>query len=206
MSQDSTLYLNAHESDDRRFLAIVSKVIDAVPSHVRDLVIVRVNNWFDHKWLRFSGIGRVPFEDPRPAHPGVALEPFFQEKLTFPPFTPRRILREECWTLDKPKSPRTLIHPRILQNSAHNLHRRVVDFSDSMVAIWFSSRTEDNRRGCVMQYRSENGKLGAWYASLFVKGLSWRAHLAKSIDRRLVEGFLLGDDGPPSGDRRSRSQ
>jgi hypothetical protein len=193
-------FVDAQDGDDRRFLAIVMNAIEAVPDEIRDLAIVRIDNWFDSKWLRFSGIGRVPFDEGGSSHVGVALDEFSQERLTFPPFTPRRILRQEVWTRSREKSPGLLVHPRILRHSAHNLHRRVMDFSDSMIAIWFSSRTAENEQGCVMQYGSHNGKLEAWYASLRLKDLAWGVHLSKGIDRGRVEALLL-DDAPPSGTR-----
>jgi hypothetical protein len=135
------------------------------------------------------------------SHPGVALDEFSQNRLTFPPFTPRRILCENVWTRAGETATLGLVHPRVLRHSAHNLHRRVSDFSDSMVAVWFSSRTEDNQRGSIMQYTSHDGKLGAWYASLRVQQLSWQLHLAKGIDRARLEVLLGGDDAPFSGER-----
>src|SRR6186713_3059208 len=127
--------LDVQDRDDRRFLGIVKRLLDQVPDEIRDLWIVRVDNWFDHKWLRFSGKGRVPFDDPRPSHPGVALDEFSQDKLTFPPFSPRRIVRQDLWTFGPSERSGALVHPRVRQHSAANLHRRVADFSDSMVAI-----------------------------------------------------------------------
>jgi hypothetical protein len=151
--------VNAQDGDDRQFLGIVERIIEAVPEDIRDLWIIRVDNWFDHKWLRFSGKGRVPFEAPKLSHPGVALDEFSQDKLTFPPFSPGRILAQDFWTFADSEEKTRLVHSRVRQHSAANLQKRVADFSDSMVAIWFSSRTDDNRQGSVMQYTSRSGNL-----------------------------------------------
>jgi len=170
-----------------------------VPDDVRDLWVIRVDNWFDHKWLRFSGKGRVPFDHPHPSNPGVALDEFSQDKLTFPPFSPRRILTQEIWTFAESQGrKRRLVHPRVLQHSAANLHRRVSDFSDSMVAIWFSARTEENRQGCVMQYTSRNGRLDAWYMSLCLDTSSWRLIRTKGLERQRADVFVADDDPPSS--------
>jgi hypothetical protein len=142
--------LYPEDADDRRFLDAVARIVDVVPRDIRDLWVIRVDNWFDHKWLHFSGMGRIPFEDPRSSHPGVSLDEFSQDKLTFPPFSPRRILRQDIWTYAENAGATALVHRRVLQHSASNLHRRVADFSQSMAAIWFSSRSEDNRHGSVM--------------------------------------------------------
>ena len=118
-------------------------------------------------------------------------------------FTPRRILEQTIWTDRRDESP-GLVHPRVLQHSARNLHRRVADFSDSLVAIWFSSRTEDNRQGCVMQYTSRSEKLEAWYASMRLKDQVWRVHLTKGIERERVEALIEDDNVPPSGAKSRR--
>ena len=46
-------------------------------------------NW---QWLRFSGIGRVPFDGMLSIH--TALDEFRQDQLTFPPFTPNRLVTQ----------------------------------------------------------------------------------------------------------------
>jgi hypothetical protein len=190
--------LNSEDGDDRLFLGIVERIVDAVSDDVRDLCIIRVDNWFDHKWLRFSGKGRVPFQDPRPSHPGVALDEFSQDKLTFPPFSPRRIVGQDFWTFADSERTSRLIHSHLRQHSAANLHRRVADFSDSMVAIWFSSRTEDNRQGSVMQYTSQSGSLAAWYMSVRLESSIWRLVRTKGIARERAEAFVVDDDPPLS--------
>lgn len=194
--------LYPQDGDDRRFLGIVGRSVDAICEDVRDLWIVRVDNWFDHKWLRFSGKGRVPFDGASSSHPGVALDEFFQDQLTFPPFSPRRILQQNCWTSAEPSASTSLIHRRVLQHSATNLHRRVSDFSDSMVAIWFSSRTEDNRQGSVMQYTSQNGTLDAWYVSFRLQHSSWQVLRTKGIARERAEAFIIPEDLPSSVTQR----
>jgi hypothetical protein len=190
-------HVDAHDGDDRRFLTVVSKLVDTVPDDIRFIAVMRVDNWFDYKWLRFSGKGRIPFEWFNENHPGVSLTGFSQDKLTFPPFSPRRIVGQKIWFRDGDEPP-GLVHPRVLQGSSWNLHRRVADFSDSIIAIWFSSRTEENGQGSVMQYSSYGGELEAWYASLRLKNHSWRVHLTKGIERERIEE-LVDDDIPPSG-------
>jgi hypothetical protein len=198
------MHLDPQEGDDRRFLDLVTRVIRTAPTDTHELIVIRVDNWFDHKWLRFSGNGRVT-TDPAvqsvfPSHPGVVLKEFSQDKLTFPPFSPRRILSQTVWTRQEDEATGVPIHRRRRGHSARNLHRRVADYSESMIATWFSSRTEDNRQGCVMQYSVRAGKVDAWYASLRVHDPSWRVHLVKGIERGRVEA-LMDDDVPPSGKR-----
>ncbi len=71
-------------TDHPDFVAIVEKVISNLDLlyPLNEVFIIRVRGWFDHKWLNFSGIGRVPFESPIPDHPQMALDEFFQDQDT----------------------------------------------------------------------------------------------------------------------------
>src|SRR5262245_21069753 len=84
--------------DDPSYLASLCGMLAALVEQHRPEVVhlVRVDNWFDHKWLRFSGIGRVAFER---GHPKIdtALDAMWQTELTFPPFSPGRVVNEESF-------------------------------------------------------------------------------------------------------------
>ena len=107
---------------------MVDRIIDSIVSlsHPPELFVIRIKNWFDHKWFRFSGIGRVEFKGGSRIH--TAIEGLWQEKLTFPPFTPARVLSEcyFCWTTknyyEEQPAP-GLIHDKKRKHSAANLHR-----------------------------------------------------------------------------------
>ena len=121
--------------------------------HCEEVFIIEIKNWFDHKWLKFSGIGRVPFRlSPQDSHPQVALDEFFQDKITFPPFTPNRILRQQRhhWGDLKPKHH--IYDTQRRQLSSWNLQKRVTQYANSAVFIWFSSGTKSNDRGSLMIY------------------------------------------------------
>ena len=185
------------DGDDRRFLALVSRIIDSVPRDIQVLFVIRVDNWFDHKWLRFSGNGRVPFSHFKDNHPGVALDAFWQDKLTFPPFSPKRILSQWRQVREGATWTKCWAHPQVFGHSSANLQRRVTDVSDSLAAIWFSSRTEDNGRGCIMEYDSRGGEPEAWYASFRLSGPSWHLDRVKGTDRERVAALLRDDEPAP---------
>lgn len=151
-----------------------------------EIFIIRVRGWFDHIWLNFSGIGRIPFDSPYPDHPQVALDEFFQDQIAFPPFTPKRILNQERWVYSDKLSENTFPHKRRYERSAMNLHRRVKDHSKSAVYVWYSSETDKNKRGSLMVYRVIDDAVITWYAS-FSYDDSWRLDQTKGIDR----DFLL---------------
>ncbi len=188
-------YIEPREDDDLGFLDVAAAIVESMDMEgdrgVDHLIIVRVKNWFDHKWLGFSGKGRVPFDSSLRGHPGVALDEFRQDKLTFPPFTPRRIL--EQYTLIQSvdaKKLRGKVHPRVLQNSSANLQRRVEHFSDSMLAFWISTNTTANAKGSFMVYRSVEGSVDAWYASFRRDSSRWLLDRVKGADRTTVEALM----------------
>ena len=85
-----TPHAPARPDDDPAFRGAPSRIISGVIAQrePEGLHLIRINNWFDHKWLRFSGKGSVP-------HDGSSIETyaggFRQTYLTFPPFTPNRV-------------------------------------------------------------------------------------------------------------------
>jgi hypothetical protein len=195
-----SISIEAKNTDNPEFVMIVETMINALDDLYvpQEIHVLRIRGWFDHKWLNFSGKGRVRFDFPFPDHPQVALDPFFQEQTTFPPFTPNRILSQESWALDhqnhRVKFPHRLRHER----TAKNLNRRVKDHSESAVYLWYSSDTDENNRGCVMVYHNRDGSVNAWYSS-FSYVDAWRLDKTKGIDR----DFLLQAINEP-GTGRSR--
>src|SRR5271167_1999863 len=79
----------AGETDDPGFIALLNSLVQGLISDraPEELWIIRIDNWFDHKWLGFSGMGLVASDIPIDRYDTVKAESY-QEKLTFPPFTP----------------------------------------------------------------------------------------------------------------------
>jgi hypothetical protein len=181
--------------DDPGFLNCVDRVIAGlIDRHApEEIYLIRIANWFDHKWLRFSGIGRVPFHD-FSIH--TALDEFSQEQLTFPPFTPKRVASQHCFGrsadgLFNEIPPARLVHRNTRGQSAGNLHRRVADFSPSAAFVWFSSNSAANRQGSVMAYTAFFGQVSAWYAA-FRFDRTWRLGRVKGVRVAEVEAYLAG--------------
>ena len=51
-------------TDDPEFVAIIERIAVKTfkQGDYEEAFIIEIKNWFDHKWLKFSGIGRVPFQ------------------------------------------------------------------------------------------------------------------------------------------------
>jgi hypothetical protein len=177
------------EADDPVFIGIIQRTISRLDqdNHPDEVFVIEIKNWFDHKWLKFSGIGRVPFQR-LDSQPQVALAPISREKITFPPFTPNRILREQRWAYDTSKRRRPVHRTRRHEHSSWNLQRRVTQFANSALFVWFSSGTRSNDRASLMVYQVTGECCTTWYAS-FRKTKSWRLERTKGIPQESLESL-----------------
>jgi hypothetical protein len=66
--------------DNEKFMVALSSLIATIVAEKSptDLYVTRINKWFDHKWLGYSGKGRVEFEGFWPID--TALDPIWREK------------------------------------------------------------------------------------------------------------------------------
>ena len=191
------VYILPKPADDPHFVEIVCRVISGLlnANAVEEVFVVQIDNWFDHKWLKFSGIGRVRLDFGLFAD--TALDEFRQDKITFPPFTPNRIIEEYFFlrasdgSYDSSEAA-PFVHSRRRVSSCRNLQRRVSKFSDSAIFVWYSSNTLANRRGSLMVYKAYGSAVTAWYAS-FAKENAWKILRVDGIDRAQLQIWLERD-------------
>jgi hypothetical protein len=177
------LHLVPAQDDDESFVRMISAVASNIVFSVQpnDCYILKLDNWFDHKWLLWPG--------QRPWAEGTV-----HEKTPLPCFTPARIVSQVHFlrTTDPPgykhATDMKCIHdydgwyPR-------KTHRWLSDFSDSGVFVWYSGNTAVNGRGSLMVYMNTDASNSAWYAS-FQKKRAWAVRACKPISRREVESLL----------------
>jgi hypothetical protein len=169
------------QNDDERFLALVSRITSTLIHDIRpkDIFVTRIDHWFDHKWLAFSGklLGAVS------AH---------KRRLTIPPFMPRRVASHQAYTRDAGGAAYRVasvppLHRR--QQSRENLTRFIDRISQLAVFIWFSGGTGDAENGSVMVYSVQAKLLCAWYAS-FRRTDDWRVHKVCGLSRPELMSFI----------------
>src|SRR5205823_814483 len=133
----------AHEiHDDSAFLAAVDRVIaESIERyHPEDVYLIRIDNWFDHKWLGFKW--------------GFTWD---RNRLDVPTFTPNRIVSQQQFgrLFDGDYQEREmsrLVHLRECQHLGSNKRRPIIRFSQSGLFVWYSSKSSGNRRGSVLVY------------------------------------------------------
>jgi hypothetical protein len=147
--------------DDAVFLALAGRIINGALAalEVRELFLVRIDNWFDHKWLGFGS---------RWEHGKV-------EGLRVPRFTPNRVCSEQHFQWDLEASAWQsvdLLKPLHVRQPGRPWLAQPLDrYSKSAAFIWYSGKTAANHKGSLLFYLSgANGY--SWYASL-KKGEPW---------------------------------
>jgi len=182
------------DRDDEAFLTAICSLIATIvqDKEPNTVYVTRINKWFDHKWLRYSGRGRVKFEGS--PFTDTALDAMWQDQLTFPPFNPKQIgdqlhwERESDGTYSGTGNPRW-IHKYKLRSSASNLNNRVSDFADSGLFVWFTSNTKTNAHGSIMVYLVSGDEADAWYSS-FKQQDGWAIDKVKGANRELVRQWF----------------
>lgn len=162
------------ENDAPAFLERVRQIVSgAVRTHRTDEVyIVRIDNWFDRKWLRFSGKGRVEFPGGGPWI-DTALDEFRKDELTLPPFTLNRVRsrRRFIWNAYADRFVQAHLQHRLHlgRPSCKNLNEPISRIGPAVTFVWYSGNTAKNDRGSLMTYVHRDDVTTAWYASFTQK-------------------------------------
>ena len=180
--------LNRTDKDDALFVDIVGHLLNEMVQHhqLDEVYIVHIDNWFDYKWLNFSGT--VLHE--------IAV---WKSKTTLPPFHPSRVINQLHFRLSERASllyeaaPSKPLH--ILQPSAENLQRALSQVTSSGLLLWYSGATQKTDRASVMVYIVEGQLESAWYAS-FRKGKSWKLERTKGVARTELLQIIKRTGGP----------
>ena len=184
----------AGKTDDPSFIELLNSLVEGLLADFNPerFWIIQIDNWFDHKWLKFSGNGAIASEIPLEGWDTVKTG-FYQDKVTFPPFTPNRVLGQWSYVRMaegyKESTFPSLPHDTQRQHTNANLHRRVQDFDSSASFLWYSSGTVSNGRGSVMFYNTASGRIGYWFAA-FKRQQEWALHATKGASNSDVERFL----------------
>lgn len=169
------------DGDAQDFVKSINKIILGLVEkfQINEVSLVRIKNWFDHKWLNYSGKSVVQFNGG-----GVvidsALNNEWREKITVPPFNPNRVLSETFFTI-RPTENKMFAKPlHITKDSNDNIHNRISMYTTNGLFIWYSSNTEPNQKGSLMIYRVQGDVVSTFYAS-FENDKGWKINQTKDI-------------------------
>ena len=154
-----------------------------------EISVVRIKNWFDHKWLNYSGKQILKYNTK--THPSIpyVLEPYWNKEITIPPFNPNRVLSE---SRHRKKGIENSGFEETLHNflwSTENRNNLISRRTNNGLCIWISSNTELNRQGSLMVYQIKGSEIQSWYASIEEKG-DWKVTKTKGIDKNQIQLML----------------
>lgn len=145
--------------DDPGYLACIENAVSALVKRAapEEIFLVRMDNWFDQGFLNYGVSGEHP------------------EDFRIPPFRKSHIvselyfLKNETGKYETAK-PRFVLHPAMPEKTGPRLLR---DYAESTLLVWFASKSKIARRGSLMIYHVDEGRITAWFA-LFSKNGVWR--------------------------------
>jgi len=190
-------------TDDNDFIDLLNSLLNGllIQQAPEQLWVIQIDNWFDHKWLRYSGNGSVASEFPASwssslmdRFASVKVQ-FWQSKLTFPPFAPDRVvgqwsfLRSNQGYVEAPLPE--LPHSKSRRSTNSNLQKRVENFAGSATFVWYSGNTLKNGRGSMMVYNIKSPQPVCWFAALG-RNSEWKLERTKGIDKEQVSCLLAG--------------
>lgn len=198
-----TVSIPSRLTDDNDFIDLLNTLLNGllIWQTPEQLWVIQIDNWFDHKWLRYSGSGTVAA--PFPADWTSSFmdrftsvkEQFWQDKLTFPPFAPDRVVGQWSFLYSGQDYIETALpqlpHRESRRRSHANLHRRAENFVKSASFVWYSGNTLKNGRASVMVYNIGPAEPVCWFAA-FGRTSCWMLKRTKGVDKEQVSRLLVG--------------
>lgn len=181
------------EGDAADFIALANAILGGMLARhpIKEVVFVKIKNWFDHQWLNYSGNTIVPFDFGGLAGHDhhTAKESVWREKVSIPPFHRHRVLSSKFFMLEETGNAK--IHRSMHRDrpSSENIHNRIADYLIDGVALWYSSHSEALQRGSIMVYRVKHGRVLSWYAT-FENRDGWKATKTKDISINSVHDYV----------------
>lgn len=182
----------------RRVRALVSGVArDYKPAR---LYVVRIDNWFGPRWVRFAG----KFSAGKHFYAGI-----HKVTLHVPPFVPHRVVAERVFA--GPNYDETVARPPLHVECASMLAltRRIADVDKEAAFVWFSGQSEVQKRGSIMVYlpiastpttshRRERRRSGSFFIGYSLRETGWEPAMLRGISRG--EAAYLEENGNTSVD------
>ncbi len=172
--------LTEKQNDNPEFILNSEKIIQNRINlwNPKDIFVNRIDNWFDEKWMEFSGTSMHE----------IAI---WKGKTTIPPFHPNRVESSDFYQkttelYEKKKNLRTL---HIYQESENNLKRYVSEFTNDGLFIWYSGNSKINDIGTLMCYLVRESECQPFFITLSAKK-NWNVSQTKGILRSEIQSII----------------
>ncbi len=173
--------ISKDRDDQVLFIENLNKIIcHSVNSYnTKDIFITKIDNWFDQKWMCFSGtlmheisIWAISEIKIPPFHPNRVRDTSFYEK------------QDDLYVKSELQSP---LH--IFQKGSANLKRKIIDITTDGLLIWYSGNSESNEVGTIMIYIVKEEECQPLFIT-FKKGKDWNASQTSGILMKEVKEIL----------------
>jgi len=172
------LIIPIEPGDDTLFIGFLRTIVRGLIRewYPEELFLIRIDEWFNEDWLP-----PMPSDEPalrarlplfRKAH--VVSEMYFQ--------------KDETGQYVEAALPMA-VHPPLQADGAPAARRRVGDYTESGLFVWFNSQSKRSRRGSVIVYHVEEDQVERWFVE-FSKNGSWRVANAIGIEREFIDKLI----------------
>ena len=182
-----TEFTSTLQGDSAEFMKKVQALVvgvarDYMPAR---LYVIRIDNWFGPKWMRFAGKLSVG----KHFYAGI-----HKVTLHVPPFVPHRVVAEQVFA--GPNYDETVARPLLHIECASMLAltRRIADVDGDAAFVWFSSESKEQKRGSIMVYlpvasdpvarrRAGHRQTGAFYTGFSQREMGWEPAMLRGVSR-----------------------
>ena len=178
------------QGDSAEFMEMVQALVAGIASDYEPvrLYVIRIDNWFGPKWMHFAG----KFTAGKGAAIGV-----HKRILHVPPFVPHRVVVERV--CEGPNYDEAITRPplHIECTSELALTRRIANIDNDAAFVWFSGKSEAQKRGSIMVYlpaaststisRRRERRTGAFYIGFSQRITDWHPAMLRGVSLGEVE-------------------
>ncbi len=166
MEHPCNLHVEQVPGDAEPFVFIVERVANAICEayDAPRLRLVRLDNWFGPRWLRFA----CNIRGHALKHVAVGMWSA-ESSVRVPPFVPNRVVSDQLW---ERRGERWAVRAadgqplHVQQPGVANDARLVRVVAPGEVLLWFSGATQANGRGSLMAYIPADRGYLTWYVEL----------------------------------------
>jgi len=182
MTETATELVSVVEGDAAEFVEIVQSLVMGLVHEQKPkrLYVIRIDNWFGPRWLKFAG----KFTAGKHFYAGA-----HKKHLHVPPFVPSRVISERAFV--SPDFVETTVATPLHINcpSMVALLRRIEQVDKDAVFLWFSSKSETQGRGAVMVYLPVVNNESGFYAGFAQQDGRWQPSMLRYISHGEIEGL-----------------
>ncbi|HYV92336.1 MAG TPA: hypothetical protein VE978_11150 [Chitinophagales bacterium] len=174
------ILLSRDANDNPQFISNIEKIIwDRIQKwEPKDLYLTRIDNWFDDKWMKFSGTTMHEIS-------------IWYADVTVPPFHPNRVESCEFYQYNNGGYVLQVLNKKlhIEQWSQDNFKRRISGFTRNGIFFWYSGNSNSNDKGALMCYFVKDNECFTFYI-LLSGNKGWNVNKTNGISAKEIQDIL----------------